>query len=52
MGRLFDRVYTVSSARKSTGLGLSIAKTLTEKMGGAISASYEKGVLTISLRFD
>ena len=52
VGRLFDRVYTVSSARKSTGLGLSIAKTLTEKMGGAISASYEKGVLTISLRFD
>ena len=40
VGRLFDRFYTVEAARSSTGLGLSIAKTLCEKMGGSISAEY------------
>lgn len=49
--RLFDRFYTVSNARKSTGLGLSIAKTLTEKMGGVISADYKNSVLTIYVTF-
>ena len=39
--RLFDRFYTVDSARSSTGLGLSIAKLLTEKLHGTISADYE-----------
>ena len=34
--RLFDRFYTVDSARGSTGLGLSIAKLLTEKLHGTI----------------
>ena len=49
--RLFDRFYTVESARSSTGLGLSIAKELTEKMGGSISAEYEQSSLTVILRF-
>ncbi len=45
--RLFDRFYTVESARKSTGLGLSIARTLVEQMNGTISAGYESGRLTV-----
>lgn len=46
-GRLFDRFYTVESARNSTGLGLAIARHLTEQIGGTISASYENGRLSI-----
>ncbi len=47
--RLFDRFYTVETARKSTGLGLSIAKILTEQMGGEIQADYEEGRLSIRI---
>lgn len=45
--KLFDRFYTVETVQNSTGLGLSIARTLIEKMHGTISASYEKGRLMI-----
>ena len=38
VGRLFDGFYTVEAARKSTGLGLTISKTLVEQMKGTISA--------------
>ena len=48
---LFDRFYTVNTARSGTGLGLSIAKLLTEKMGGSITAEYNTGKLSISVRF-
>ncbi len=51
VGRLFDRFYTVESARHSTGLGLSIARSLTERMGGTVSAQYEDGRLIIRLCF-
>jgi hypothetical protein len=51
VGRLFDRFYTVEASRNSTGLGLSIAKLLTERMGGSIRAAYDSGRLTICVRF-
>lgn len=51
VGRLFDRFYTVESGRSSTGLGLSIAKMLTEECNGSISAAYNSGIFTIRLQF-
>lgn len=51
VARLFDRFYTVESARSATGLGLSIARMLTERMGGEIRAEYENDRLRILLRF-
>ena len=50
-GRLFDRFYTVEASRNSTGLGLSIAKLLTERMGGTIEAAYCDGRLYIKIEF-
>ena len=49
--KLFDRFYTVEAARRSTGLGLSIARELTERMGGSIRADHENGSLTVTLSF-
>jgi len=51
VGKLFDRFYTVEAAIKSTGLGLSIAKALTEQMNGKISAHYYNGKLNIHIAF-
>lgn len=51
VGKLFDRYYTVNTAHNSSGLGLSIAKRLTEQMDGRIWAEYESGCLTIMLDF-
>lgn len=51
VGRLFDRFYTMESAQRSNGLGLSISKALSEQMGGEIHASLADGRLTIQLTF-
>ena len=51
VGRMFDRFYTVEAGRNSTGLGLSIAKLLTERMGGRIEAEYQHKCVVIRLGF-
>lgn len=38
--RLFDRFYTVETARRSKGIRLSTDRTLVEQMGGSISADH------------
>ena len=47
VSKLFDRFYTVSNERRSTGIGLSIA----EQMGGTISASLKSNMLILTLKF-
>ena len=53
VGKLFDRFFTVETARSggSHGLGLSIVKTFAERMGCPIQAIYENGMLVIEIRF-
>jgi signal transduction histidine kinase len=47
--RMFDRFYKADPSRsgKSTGLGLSIVKSLMEKMNGTITGQLEDGKLSI-----
>jgi len=47
LAHLFDRFYTVSSAQHSTGLGLAIARTAVEQMGGTVTADYQDHMLTV-----
>ena len=51
VGRIFDRFFTVETARKSSGLGLSIAKNFTVRMGGKIWAEYLEGRLIVTVMF-
>ncbi len=49
--KLFDRYYTVKNAKKSNGIGLSIAKQLVELNNGNIKAKYENSYLIIEIQF-
>ena len=49
--RIFDRYYTVKNAKKSNGIGLSIAKQLVELNNGNIKAKYENNYLIIEVKF-
>ena len=51
VGRLFDRFYTVEAGRNATGLGLSIARAMTQRMGGSIEAEYRAESLHIRVCF-
>lgn len=51
VGRLFERFYTLEAARNSTGLGLAIARSLVERIGGTIAAEYSMNVLCIKIDF-
>lgn len=52
--RIFDRFYKCDSSRNGqrTGLGLSIAQLLVDKMGGSISAYAKSGVIVMQLKFN
>ncbi len=49
--KIFDRYYTLRSAKKSNGIGLSIAKQLVDMCEGSIDAKIENGRLFISIKF-
>ena len=49
--KIFDRYFTVENAKKSTGIGLSIAKELVELNDGSILANFTKDTLIIEIKF-
>lgn len=51
ISRVFEKFYKADSSRHSgsTGLGLFIAKSLTERMGGSISADFSDGMFTVTI---
>lgn len=49
--KLFHRYFTVESAKKANGLGLSIVKELVKLNGGVIKAKYQSGKLEIKINF-
>lgn len=51
VAKIFDRYYTVENAKKKSGIGLSIAKHLTELNQGTIKAIYKKQSLIIEIEF-
>ena len=51
--KVFDRFYKVDGARSktSTGLGLSIAKELVERLNGSITGNVKNDIFTITITF-
>ncbi len=49
--KMFNRYYTVRNAKKSNGIGLSIAKQLVELSNGKIEAKYKNNSLMIVIKF-
>lgn len=49
--KIFDRYYTVINAKKSNGIGLSIAKQLVDLSNGTIEAKYKNNTLIIKVKF-
>ena len=49
--KMFDRYYTVRNAKKSNGIGLSIAKQLVDLCKGTIEAKYKNNTLIIKINF-
>jgi signal transduction histidine kinase len=51
VGKLFNRFFSVETARGGAGIGLSIAKTLVMQMNGNITAEIVCGKLIIKINF-
>ena len=51
VSHMFDRYYTVDDGKRSTGLGLAIAKELLMESEGSISAEREGEDLVIKIKF-
>ena len=51
--KVFERYFTKDPVRtgSNSGLGLTISKTLTERMGGRISAALENQIFRIEVLF-
>lgn len=49
--QVFSRYCTVRNAKKSSGIGLSIAKQLVDLSNGTIEAKYKDNTLIISVKF-